>query len=220
MYLVLCLRGGGDSHVLPPVSGQPEMGIAAGGAIKQSIVQDPGRSWRKSETKTFNIQILNSVHFRHVTGQEPPQTPIDTQTYARLGYPFYSIYEGPTDVIGDFQDIQSVGQIDGFRESHIRPKVVRLSKEKGNEPNEGSKDGSAGSVHEATNPATSDDHICSWGNHHVSSHSLRPSGEPPTNMPKTLHAQFGCWNAVNPVAEFRDVFALEREMKQYGESLF
>ena len=155
-----------------------------------------------------------------MTGQEPPQTPIDTQTYARLGYPFYSIYEGPTDVIGDFQDIQSVGQIDGFRESHIRPKVVRLSKEKGNEPNEGSKAGSAGSVHEATNPATSDDHISSWGNHHVSSHSLRPSGEPPTNMPKTLHAQFGCWNAVNPVAEFRAVFALEREMKQYGESLF
>ncbi|KAF2195599.1 hypothetical protein K469DRAFT_543570 [Zopfia rhizophila CBS 207.26] len=161
IHLVLRLRGGGTSNIQPPVSGQPEMGIAAGGVIKQSIVRDPGRLWRKSETKTFNIQILNSIHFRHVTGKEPPKTPIDARTYAQLGYPFYSIYEEPSDIAGDFLDVKSIGQIDGFWEPNIHPKAIR-----------------------------------------------------------NLHAQVGFWNPESLVAEFRDMDALETEIRQHGATLF
>jgi hypothetical protein len=89
MHLVLRLRGGGDG--LPPLSSELEMGIAAGGLIDQAIVRDPGRhKWDGSQTKISNVQILNSLHFQHVTGSRPPEPPIDAATYAAYGYPFFS----------------------------------------------------------------------------------------------------------------------------------
>lgn len=221
IHLILRLRGGGPPCSLPPrVADQPEMGIAAGGAISQSIVRDPGRLWLKSETKTFNIQILNSVHFRHVTGKAPPKTPIDARTYAQLGYPFYSISEEPSDIAGDFLDIRSIGQIDGYREPNIHPKIARLLDKKGNDTTEDPKDDLIGSTCEATNHAKSDHYISSAGNHIMSSYVPKPSAQPQTKKPGNLHAQVGFWNAESPIAEFRDVYALEMEIRQHGSTLF
>ncbi|XTI83544.1 hypothetical protein V2W45_113993 [Cenococcum geophilum] len=110
MHLVLRLRGGGGTNPVYTYDQiQPEMGIAAGGLIKQAIVRDTGRKWLATQTKTFNMQVLNTLHFRHVTGFQPSEPPIDARTYATYGYPFFSMYEEPSDVSGDFSLVKSIG---------------------------------------------------------------------------------------------------------------
>jgi hypothetical protein len=124
---VLRLRGGYEdpsaaNHNRPTAPSEPEMGVAAGGLIRQAIVRDPGDvKWDPSQTKVFNVQILNSHHFTSVTGFAPPPTPIDARSYASSGFPFYTTHEEPSSIAGDFSSVRSVGQIEGTSE----PELVR-----------------------------------------------------------------------------------------------
>lgn len=115
-----------------------EMSIAPRALIKQAIVKDRGwdrrlsaqeETWDASRTKVFNVQILNILHFRHVTGLDAPKPPIDAHTYTLLGLPFYTVNEEPTDVAGDFAGVKSVGEIDGVMDDILEPmKTVRVGK--------------------------------------------------------------------------------------------
>lgn len=91
----------------PPMA---EMNLAPGGRIEQSIARDPfpSSSWDRSRTSTFNVQILNTASFTHVTGRAAPATPIDAAAYAKLGLPFISIVEPKSSVAGDFAGIKPV----------------------------------------------------------------------------------------------------------------
>ncbi|KAH7265550.1 uncharacterized protein BKA55DRAFT_686016 [Fusarium redolens] len=113
LYLFVRLRGGSS---MPE---QPEMNIAAGGLIRQNIVEEPKGPYRKSTTVTVNVQILNSATFSRVTGREPPPSPITARTYARYGYPFFSLDEGPATISGDFLGLKSLGQLEGRSERNV-----------------------------------------------------------------------------------------------------
>jgi len=79
--MVLRLRGGGGLMV--------DMGIAVGGLIKQTIKQDryEPTSWETDCTAIFNVQILNSEHYRELLGKTPPKSPVTAATYAGYGFP-------------------------------------------------------------------------------------------------------------------------------------
>lgn len=59
-----------------------ELGIGAGGLIKQDIRKDERNptGWVKGLAIPIRVQILDSSTFRQVTGQEPPACPIDAET--------------------------------------------------------------------------------------------------------------------------------------------
>lgn len=107
VFLRLILRGGGG--------GGYEMGVAAGGLIKQAIVEDtyePG-IWDTDNSTFFNVQILNSAVFEQVTGQPPPNTPVNAQAYAQNGFPYFDIFdEKPSGIKGDFRGVKSVNEKD------------------------------------------------------------------------------------------------------------
>jgi ubiquitin len=106
-HLVLRLRGGGPWA--------PEMGIGAGGSIRQTTVKDPYEPhvWDPDGATIFNIQILNYAVFESVTGMEPPESPITARTYAEHGFPHYEIYnEQPSGIKGDFSGVKSVAEKD------------------------------------------------------------------------------------------------------------
>lgn len=91
------------------------MGVAAGGTIKQSIVEDKNdpRVWNLDRAKLINVQIVNSVRFEEITRMAMPPTPISLETYASSGLPFFDIYnETPSDVSGSFDTIRTVSQMD------------------------------------------------------------------------------------------------------------
>ncbi|OAX84352.1 hypothetical protein ACJ72_01268 [Emergomyces africanus] len=107
IHLILHLRGGGEAA--PP----RDMGIAAGGKIKQSIHQDNYDldSWDRSSTTTFNVQMLNAAAFEKIIGISPPPCPIDATTYLQCGLPFFKLPEDESPVKGQFQDVQSLVEI-------------------------------------------------------------------------------------------------------------
>jgi hypothetical protein len=206
------MRGGGFIPKLT-ASDQPEMGLAAGGVIKQAIIRDPGRTWRKLETKTFNVQIINSLHFRDVTGERPPNTPIDARTYVQLGYPFYSIYEEPSNVAGNFEGIKSIGQMNGFKEPSLFPKVVSVIQE-GKGADKISEDTSGSGSKDTTGGSA----ILRDGS--AGSQSPVASAQVLTMRPDIPLPRVGFWNSQSPVAEFRDILTLEKEIRQHGATLF
>lgn len=127
VFLLLKEQHGGGGGLPQTVPEGIEMSIAARGIITQTIVQDKTEhEWNTSETKVFNIQILNSQHYFHVTGQAPPEPPISATTYAWYGYPFFKIYEEPSIVAGTFGAVKSVAHLDEMDEDKVTPSVDRL----------------------------------------------------------------------------------------------
>ncbi|KAH6673577.1 hypothetical protein B0J14DRAFT_512163 [Halenospora varia] len=116
-------RTGGRKSIWGGGQQKEEMAIAPGGFITQAVAQDKGgRTWDPARTKVFNVQILNTIYFQQVTGLTAPNSPIDAETCAKLGIPFYNIDEKPSDVVGDFNGVKSIAQIDGKpEESSVKP---------------------------------------------------------------------------------------------------
>src|ERR1700712_5145709 len=113
--MIMRLRGGGGPQE------QLEMNLAAGGLINQTIIKDSITSkWNKAQTMVFNVQILNSNHFRHITGISPLPSPVSAETYFEQGYPLFEIYEEPSTIAGDFALVKSVGQIDGTSDPNLK----------------------------------------------------------------------------------------------------
>lgn len=109
VHLVLRLRGGGDWNE------KQLMGLAAGGLIKQTILEDTYQPavWQPERSIVFNVQILNSALFHQVTGISPPKSPITAATYAEYNYPYFSIFnEKPSGIRGRFDGVESVNHLD------------------------------------------------------------------------------------------------------------
>ena len=115
-----------DSHSLFSRSAGPkegrdlEMGIAAGGSIKQQILEDEYgiETWDASEHLSLNIRIVNSAVYEEITGNAAPPTPITTEAYAKNGIPWFSQYEETRKSVPGakiFNQLLSVLQIDKAR---------------------------------------------------------------------------------------------------------
>lgn len=80
---VLCCKGGTD------------MGLGAGGRMKQEIYSDPFDfdDWDSSRSSRCFIHIANSLCWRQITGQQPPTTPPTAKEYAAAGLPWFDYYD-------------------------------------------------------------------------------------------------------------------------------
>ncbi len=126
IHLVLRICGGEASYNDVPRAGsersaaspEDEMGIAAGGLINQCVLPDthPTDFWERNNSVCFNVQILNAIAVRNVTGMEAPETPVSAATYAEEGKPFFKIYEEKSTVReGQIGDVKSVAEIFSLR---------------------------------------------------------------------------------------------------------
>ncbi len=108
-----------------------EMGIAAGGSIRQQIVRDVYglKSWDPDASRAITIHLVNSAVYSAITGLEAPPTPISEKTYKKAGYRWYSTYDETVQTLrpaGFLSRILSVGQIDkrrGLRTEAAVPSV-------------------------------------------------------------------------------------------------
>ncbi|KUJ20107.1 uncharacterized protein LY89DRAFT_682890 [Mollisia scopiformis] len=114
LHLVLHLQGGGLVGN-PNLPSEGEMGIAAGGLIRQAILRDPHASevWDCKNVTTFFVQLLNANLLELVTSIAPPPSPITAELYAAAGLPFFSLPDEPkTGIYGKFSGVKSIGQMD------------------------------------------------------------------------------------------------------------
>ncbi|KAF3915745.1 hypothetical protein ABW20_dc0100463 [Dactylellina cionopaga] len=114
MHLVLALSGGG-----------PELGIAAGGMIKQSILPDhipkSGRfQWVKDDILVFNVQMLDAIDYTRIIDGPKQAKPVSAQDYAASGGQFFDLKEGESSIYGDFGGVKSVGQLTGKLDTQLQ----------------------------------------------------------------------------------------------------
>lgn len=94
-----------------------EMGLGAGGRMKQKIYPDPHGidTWDTDNFGRVYIHIVNSMAYREITGKEPPPTPVTAQTYAQQKLPWFDLYD---DHLGDvaapdaLKQVKSVAEMD------------------------------------------------------------------------------------------------------------
>ena len=109
LHVIFRLRGGGGGE--GPGPGY-EMGIGAGGRIKQNIHEDDRRERKRwprhpgvvdcERFASFNVQILNTQMFQEVVGLPPPKTPMSLKDYEKRGGVFFMYPEFESKIRGEF----------------------------------------------------------------------------------------------------------------------
>jgi hypothetical protein len=88
-----------------------DMGLAAGGKMKQQVFEDPydADDWDLTQRSRCFIHLANSLVWRAITKQEPPSAPRTAAEYTRYGLPWYDYY---TD---DWKSLQGTGKLKGLK---------------------------------------------------------------------------------------------------------
>jgi hypothetical protein len=92
-----------------------EMGLGAGGRMKQKIYPDPYgvATWDGNNQASAFVHLVNSDQYRELTGREPPPTPVSAQTYSEHGLPWFELYD---EVLGDVTAPESLTGIKSVSE--------------------------------------------------------------------------------------------------------
>lgn len=94
-----------------------EMGLGAGGRMRQKIYPDPYgiKTWDQENCGRVYVHIVNSMMYREITGKKPPSTPVSARTYTECGLPWFDLYdEGKGDVAAskELAGVKSIKQKD------------------------------------------------------------------------------------------------------------
>mgnify|MGYP005845880795 CR=1 FL=1 len=99
----------------PAAAKSAEMGLGAGGKMKQSIYPDGYGidTWDQENFGRVYIHIVNSMMYREITGQEPPPTPITAKMYSDRGFPWFDLYD---EHLGDLAQSEILAQVKSIKE--------------------------------------------------------------------------------------------------------
>jgi hypothetical protein len=86
-----------------------EMSLAAGGSMRQKLYPDTHgiEVWDQENSSKMFVHIVNSQMYEQITGEKPPATLIDAQTYAKHGYPWFDLWDE------EMADIQAPSNLAG-----------------------------------------------------------------------------------------------------------
>lgn len=94
------------------------MALGLGGRISQDIYPDTfdAHDWRPEATAKVWVHLVSAADWRACTGEVPPPTPIDTESYVGAGLPWFDLYDadkGDLATPDELRSLRSVGQILG-----------------------------------------------------------------------------------------------------------
>ena len=124
------------------LSAQAEVGLGAGGYMKQDIYEDPyeGDVWDLTKPLKVFVHLLNSLDYVHVTGEQPPTQPLTPKDYQRYNYPWFDYYDdGPVLSGSDkLSKVDSIGSMEvkkgenvlGDNSSFTPPATIALGAKK------------------------------------------------------------------------------------------
>ncbi|MGD9548139.1 MAG: hypothetical protein AB7V45_11435 [Candidatus Krumholzibacteriia bacterium] len=94
----------------------PDMGLAEGGRMKQTIEADPYdfSVWDLRHSSRCFVHITNSVAWRAITGEAPPTLPPTAAQYTAAGLPWFDYYSEAPAVEGSgiLDRVKSVAELD------------------------------------------------------------------------------------------------------------
>lgn len=116
------LRTEGVRHTL--MLGEPSMGLAPGGRMKQKVCEDPFGldAWDQRHASRCFLTITNSTQWLAITGERPPTLPPSAAAYAKAGFPWFEYYDA------------DAAALDGAGKLAKLTSVAAMGKEKGEVP--------------------------------------------------------------------------------------
>ena len=103
-----------------------EMGLAAGGSMRQEIYEDPYdfEEWDLRKNERCFVTLANAEQWMEITGEEPPMSAISAQSYTEAGLPWFDYYGNDKTAIEGAKKlgkIKSIKQIEADSRSKIWP---------------------------------------------------------------------------------------------------
>jgi hypothetical protein len=129
---------------------EKEMGLAPGGRMTQEIYQDPFdfADWDLTQSSRCFVHIANSLAWKLITKQAPPNCPPSAADYTRYGLPWFDYYDDSlkavqgSGVLGKLKSVLGIAK--EKRESPLPEnegcdptKVVKIVKRAGDQVREG-----------------------------------------------------------------------------------
>lgn len=93
-----------------PVMRLPEMGLGAGGKMRQEIYQDERAldDYDQSLTSRCFVHLCNSTAWQAITGSTPPHRPISSQLYAEHNLPWFDYYRDDLTAIEGSKELAAI----------------------------------------------------------------------------------------------------------------
>lgn len=116
------------------VCGAPDIGLAAGGRMKQEIYDDPHDwdVWDLRHSSRCYTHIANSLYWRAITGEAPPTMPPTAKDYTEAGLPWFDYYGEGEAVEGGagFEGVKSVKELSDEKGEAVLPENESSKPEK------------------------------------------------------------------------------------------
>ena len=102
----------------PAAGGAAEMGLAAGGRMRQQLYPDPHGidTWDQDNYGRVFVRIVNSERWTHIPGEPLPSTPVDVHSYVAAGLPWFDVYD---DDLGDIEPSGVLAKVKGVDELRV-----------------------------------------------------------------------------------------------------
>ena len=83
------------------VAESADMGLAAGGRMRQEIYDDPHGldDWDRRHTSRCFVHLTDALAWRAITGERPPTTPPTAKQYTDAGLPWFDYYDADQGVL-------------------------------------------------------------------------------------------------------------------------
>ncbi|MCG5549424.1 hypothetical protein [Halorhodospira halochloris] len=108
-----------DEEICLEACAAPDMGLAAGGLMRQRIHEDPFglQSWEQATASRCFVHILNSRHFQQVTGYAAPQEPPSAERYSLAGLPWFELQD---DDFAALEGAPPLQQVESLKRRRVR----------------------------------------------------------------------------------------------------
>merc|ERR1712087_676588 len=101
-----------------------EMGLAAGGKMKQKIYEDDAENFDMYNTKRVTrvfVNIANGNMWQKITGQELPESPLNPKMYKMYGYPWFDVYDDSLQDLAAKDELSNVKSIKEIENDPDKP---------------------------------------------------------------------------------------------------
>lgn len=109
-------------------AGPPDMGLGAGGRMEQEVYADDRSldGYDPSRSQRVFVHLCSVAQWTSITGEVPPPTPVDRETYVQAGLPWFDYYDADAkDLPGSsiLSSVKTVGAKLGGEDQPFTPVV-------------------------------------------------------------------------------------------------
>jgi len=78
-----------------PAPGSADMGLGAGGRMRQEVYTDdrPLADYDETGARRVFVHLCSAAQWTAITGEVPPPTPVDRDAYVSAGLPWFDYYD-------------------------------------------------------------------------------------------------------------------------------